>query len=197
MTTDALAKLYDRLKPFERLPLIVAATARGDKVEADRLAESAPRIHVSLPDYWGIADGLMRLSVSHLMVQLDLTVVFCLAADMVDKLDATDSGKKKKAERNRFWTILRLVAFRICVGADAWKRLCGELKIEPEMVLGHLPGYYAIQLVEKAARPYAFTPEEAAAYLRKSGGEGAELPTVEAAAKEMREFIDRRIRWWD
>jgi hypothetical protein len=89
-----------------------------------------------------------------------------------------------------------MVAYRICVGTDAWKRLCGELKIEPEMVLGRLPGYHAIQLAEEAARPYAFTPEEAAAYLLKSGGEGVELPTVEGSAKEMREFIDQRIAWW-
>ena len=33
MNTNGLAKLYDRLTPKERLPLILAASARGDEAE--------------------------------------------------------------------------------------------------------------------------------------------------------------------
>jgi hypothetical protein len=191
MTTDSLAKLYDRLRPFERLPLIIAAMNRGDDVEADRLVQSAPRIHVRLADYYGLADGLMRVTFSHMIVHFDLIVRFVLAAATVEKLEGTDVGKRKKAEKD-----LRMLGYRICVGADAWKRLCSEVKVEPEMLLGHLPGYGAMRAAEETARMFALTPEEAAACLRKSEGEEAELPTVEGSAKEMRQFIDERRVWW-
>ena len=37
MNTNGLARLYDRLTPRERLPLIMAASARGDEMERERL----------------------------------------------------------------------------------------------------------------------------------------------------------------
>ena len=43
MNTESLAKLYDRLTPFERVPLIAAAVSRGDEVERDRLVRSAAK----------------------------------------------------------------------------------------------------------------------------------------------------------
>jgi hypothetical protein len=42
MNFHRLTKLYDQLTPTERLPLIIAARARGDAVEQARLVESAP-----------------------------------------------------------------------------------------------------------------------------------------------------------
>jgi hypothetical protein len=38
VNTQNLAKLYYRLTPRERLPLIIAAVEGGDQAEADRLA---------------------------------------------------------------------------------------------------------------------------------------------------------------
>jgi hypothetical protein len=58
MNTKVLAKLYDRLTPRERLPLILAASARNDEVEGQRLAQSAPRMALRLPDYHGLGEGL-------------------------------------------------------------------------------------------------------------------------------------------
>ena len=144
----------------------------------------------------GLGDGLMQLTFSHMTAHFDLILRFCLAAATVEKSEGTDAGKREKAEKDRCWRDLRMVAYRICVGADAWRRLCGELKIDPDLLLGRLPGYRAMELAEEAARLYAFTPEEAAAFARKSGGEGAEIPTVEGSAQAMREFIDQRIAWW-
>jgi hypothetical protein len=59
VNTKALSKLYDRLTPWERLPLITAAVERGDDAETHRLSRSAPRLHLSLPDYHGSSDGLI------------------------------------------------------------------------------------------------------------------------------------------
>jgi hypothetical protein len=43
MNLRPLAKLYDRLTPLERLPLLIAAGAHGDQVEQERLNASAPK----------------------------------------------------------------------------------------------------------------------------------------------------------
>jgi len=42
MNTASLARHYDALTPWERWPLLIAAEARADDVEHDRLAQSAP-----------------------------------------------------------------------------------------------------------------------------------------------------------
>ncbi len=83
-----------------------------------------------------------------------------------------------------------------CVEADAWKRLCGELNIDPEALLRDLPCYDTMRRTEEAARLLAGTPEEAMAQLRRLGIEDAEAPTVEEAAKAMRAFIDQCVAWW-
>jgi hypothetical protein len=48
MNTKGLARHYAILTPWERLPLILAASARGDEQERSRLATSAPRVGYQL-----------------------------------------------------------------------------------------------------------------------------------------------------
>jgi hypothetical protein len=76
MNTNCLAKLYDRLTPHERLPLIVAASARDDETERQGLAHSAPCDRFRLPDYHGLAEGLLLLSLFHVTQLLDLAVMY-------------------------------------------------------------------------------------------------------------------------
>jgi hypothetical protein len=78
MNTKCLAKLYDHLTPRERLPLILAASARGDDVEGERLARSAPRMALRLPDYHGLGEGLFLASLFHLIGVLDVAALFWL-----------------------------------------------------------------------------------------------------------------------
>ena len=48
MNTKALAKHYSQLTPEELFRLIMAANARGDKAELDRLANAGQRITLSM-----------------------------------------------------------------------------------------------------------------------------------------------------
>src|SRR5947209_20597717 len=76
MNTNGLARHYDTLTPRERLPLIMAASARGDAVERDRLARSAPREHFSLPDYHGLAEGVLLAALLRGLAVLELAARF-------------------------------------------------------------------------------------------------------------------------
>jgi hypothetical protein len=62
MTTKKLSRYYQTLTPWERLPLIVAASERGDAVEREQLVRSSLRHGFRVPDYWGLAEELDELA---------------------------------------------------------------------------------------------------------------------------------------
>ncbi len=76
MNTKSLSRHYRKLTPEERVALLISATDRGDGDDADQLAASAPSIVLELPNYHGLADGWMLLSMYHMMDKLDLALLF-------------------------------------------------------------------------------------------------------------------------
>lgn len=196
MNTKGLAKLYGLLTPPERLPLIMAAVERGDDAEADRLTRSAPRIHLALPDYHGLADGLNLLSFFHAMGQLDLGLQYWHTSALAAEWEEFVVDEEDEARAERMGACARLAAYRLRVQADAWRRLCDGLKIDPEALLRDLPCYDTLRRTEEAARLLAWTPEEATVQLRRLGAADAVAPTVEGVARAMRAFIDQRVAWW-
>jgi hypothetical protein len=67
--TNRLARHYGNLTPDERFRLIVAAGARGDKLEQDRLVRAGQRITLSVQDHAPYAHALNELA---LLVYLEL-----------------------------------------------------------------------------------------------------------------------------
>ena len=51
MKADAVAKNYGQLTSEERFRLILAAGARGDDAEQDRLARAGQRLTLTMPDH--------------------------------------------------------------------------------------------------------------------------------------------------
>jgi hypothetical protein len=76
MTTNPVSRLYDRLTPRERLPLLIAAARRGDAVESQRLQMSAPRQQFEIADYYPHADAFEEVAHYHLLTVLDLGMHF-------------------------------------------------------------------------------------------------------------------------
>jgi hypothetical protein len=195
MNTTSLAKLYDRLSPRERLPLIVAASGRGDQVEADRLLRSAPRIGYALPDYFGLADGVQNLALFHLLELLDLAAMYWRVS--AAQADAESSpGKEGKVVAARLLATKRMFAFLFTVEADAWKQFCAEMQLDGELLLRGLPGYANLDLTEEEARRSAYSQEEATAWVRRKGNSTEEAVTVEAVVASMQEMVTWRAGWW-
>jgi hypothetical protein len=79
---------------------------------------------------------------------------------------------------------------------DGGRRFCAECKIDPELLLSHLPGYDTVRRTEEAARIMACTPEEATAWLRERGNETVEAPKVETVSASLWAFVNSRAEWW-
>ena len=76
MNTDRLAKHYASLTPAERLSLIMAASARGDEQEWDRLGATAPRLGWQLPHHFGLAMAFLEVCATHRMELLNLATLY-------------------------------------------------------------------------------------------------------------------------
>jgi hypothetical protein len=197
MNTKPLARLYDRLTPRERLPLLLAALHRGDDAEAQSLAGSAPRIQLSLPDYHGLNEGLTLLTFFHVLGQLERGLLYWqLSGTAADWEEFTvDPGEEGRIER--LWKIERLIAYRLGVEADGWTRFCEELHIDGEVLLRDLPCYDTLRRTQLAARALAWSADEAADCLRRLRSGDAVLSTPEGVARGLRKFLEERVAWWD
>jgi hypothetical protein len=198
MNTNGLARLYGKLAPRERLPLIVAAVDRGDDAEADRLSRSAPRRHFGLPDYHGLAEGVQLLVLFHLLHLQERASHYwhCLALLEQDAWLSRD-GQKGRPVEDRLKNVLRTWAYLFVVEADAWRQLAAELQIDQESLLRDAPSYDTLRQTEEAIRLTAFTEQEATEYLRQRGDQEAPPPTVKTTLAGMRAFLDNRVMWWE
>ena len=164
MTTKQLARYYQTLTPWERLPLIVAACQRGDAVEEERVARSAPQNGFQLPDSWGLAEGLDDLAKQYVLKQLDLAVWYWRLTGLMEREPWSRPSRQDQQREERRWQLVRMLAYRFMVRAEGWQLLCAELHLDPEVLPRQLPGYEAVKQMEEVARRVAFSAEEAQAY---------------------------------
>jgi hypothetical protein len=196
MNTNSVAKLYPQLTPRERLPLIFAASARGDEAERDRLVRAAPKKAYQVPHHFGLADGVQMQVMFHLLRMLDVVGMFWLGTWLV--ADAEDfPGPEGKARLGRMRGFVRALAYSFTIHADGWKRFCESWQLDGEELLNSLPGYGTVQAAEEYVRSMAFTAEEATDWIRRSGGNPtANAATAEDVAAGMQAFVERRAEWW-
>lgn len=87
MTASAIAKHYSLLSPEERFRLILAAGARNDDAECDRLVQASGRISLTMSDYSPFAHSFGELALYYYIELLDHASVYLesfVRADLVD-----------------------------------------------------------------------------------------------------------------
>jgi hypothetical protein len=89
MNANAVARHYGRLTAEERFKLIVAAAARGDDAERERLLNAGRRITLAMPDHAPFADAFGELS---------LLIFIELLADAADYLEVFRWADDAQAE---------------------------------------------------------------------------------------------------
>jgi hypothetical protein len=178
MTTNPVSRLYDRLTPRERLPLLIAAATRGDPVELQRLQTSAPKQKWEMRDYVPHADALNEVANYHMLTVLDLGMHFWqwwglwltrgLRNQVADGPGHGRGGQEKAAKEleRRAGCLVRYYAARFVAHVDGWKQFCAELHVDPEAPLDFMIGWDNIVRTESQARELAFTPDDAAWFVR-------------------------------
>ena len=217
MNTKNLAKNYNQLTARERLPLLLAASARGDAVEQHRLMNSAPRIGLSAPHHYRLGEALITAAHLHMMTLLDLAVKYWQWWGLwgwhgLRRETKTDQrrvrGKRAAAtpdtEEVRHRSVMRHHAFLFITYVDGWRQFCADLLIDADALLHCYPGWDMVTQTEKKARENAYSREDAIMFLlcdaTATHGDESEdgeipsippVPTVEGLAKEWHEILDR------
>jgi hypothetical protein len=188
MRTDGLARHYGALTPRERVPLIVAANARGDEAEAARLAGAAPQVCYRLPDYHGLSDGLRLLALQHMAKQLGLAALhWRVCAELARGGWADDDAAFTLEEL--LGAALRL-GRRFLAESEAWDRFCDDRHLDPNGLLAGLPGCEALALAERELRATTASLAEAQAVPGADPAEGFEEPTADDLADELHAALD-------
>jgi hypothetical protein len=196
MNTNGISKLYHQLSSRERLPLILAASARGDDLERDRLARSAPREAFRVPDYFGLADGIQMQAIFHVNQLLDLAAIYWRGSEMLAHAGEFPP-EERKARRKQMRDLVRALAYTFTAHVDGWKRFCEEWKLDGEVLLQSLPGFGTVREAEQSARGMAFTAEEATDWMRRTGDNPTARPiTADDVAARMQAFVESRAEWW-
>ncbi len=185
MNSNHLAQYYDRLTPWERLPLLTAAWARGDTCEGERLTRSAPMHCFRLPHHWGLIEGLYDLAMLYLLQQLDWALTLEQAMAQMELGPSLRPGKAARREK-RLWKAIQALACRFVLNIDGWNLLCAEWPIDLNVMLQKLPGYDSVQRMEKRARLIAGTAVPGA----------GDLETAAEVARSMRDFLETRQAEW-
>lgn len=177
MNTAKLAKHYELLSPDERLPLIIAAFARGDTTEATRLVNSSPMVRMQARDHFPLSSRLERLALRYVARQLDLA-------------GQVSHGLALFADEGETPEFVRVAALLFVVNFDAWQQMCNGFSVTPDAVLRGFAGADAVADAEPRMRRLAFTADEATAWLQQQHGDAMDVPTVAAMAEAMQQALN-------
>lgn len=194
MNARDLTKLYDRLKPCERVPLIIAAARRHDDAERLRLSEAAPKFCVRLPDFFPSALALTESAEFHRITLLDLAARLWQAWGIWGWCAAAD---KEPEDLVRQSGLAQYFAYEFSVHTQAWEAFCAELHVEPDALLDCYPGHDIIVQTREQAKDMAYDFEGATIFLRLCGQDTELPPTVTGIAQALRVMYRERMAWWD
>lgn len=193
MNTNGLARHYDRLTPSERLPLMLAAAARGDEAEHQRLLHSAPRIGYEVPNFYGMGEGLLLATLIQAIRRLDVALMVRKASAMLAEARCSENEDQEQADR--FGGLLRLLAYALTIETAGWRLFCEELKIDPDFLLSDLI-LSGLNNEEELARHLAFTPEEVKTFAQRHAGREVTVKTADTVAAELRRILAKQAGTW-
>lgn len=205
MKIPTLYRKYAAFTPEERFRLILAASARGDEADRDRLEHAAMPVTLATGEHVPWSQAFLELA---LMVYIELLAD---AAEYQDLLhhwayldpDADgDSPSRSLADRCRDVAYARGYFLRTKLAG--WVLFCEARTLPPYLLWEHLPGYDRFRQVADLTQasdtrpPLAFTAEEMTAFLARfcRGDTPPTLFTPAASACELEETFLTRVRWW-
>jgi hypothetical protein len=168
MNANGLAKHYDRLTPEERFRLILAAGARGDQAEQDRLAQAGSRITLSMRDHAPYAEAFDELALLVFIELLEEAARYWEALGWADdasdglgaedaeaeegdetaeesaataEADPADNDGSKRPVALRTLDLALAAGFVLKTKAEGWRVFCERLNVPPLRRLGTPAGF--------------------------------------------------------
>jgi hypothetical protein len=172
MNANGLARLYDRLSIWERIPLLLAADARDDASEYRRLSETAPVRTWQFPEHLLAEQALHVLALIYVGEQLDAAARFLFALWQLGGDDDPDAEE---------WLLAaNACAYFFAANADAWRRFCAGLDIEAgALTAANHPAWF-LPYCEEHMPAYAPTAEALQARFQASGWNTSPLVTADS-----------------
>jgi hypothetical protein len=204
MNPKTLVRQYDQLTGEERFLLSIAAGARGDRVEQERLQYAAKRIVFSMGDQAPYAGAYDELALLFYIELMDQAAVCSESLHRVhetrDDFGVEDEGESEEPneagaanEEDQFeWTTaIRMLdialadGFMFKVKADGWRLWCEQKGIPPFTLWEMLPGFDRVMLAIKLTEGTdelpgpAFLPQGMVRWLNKIKPKDGRFATVE------------------
>jgi hypothetical protein len=186
MRANAVAGHYALLTPEERFRLIVAAGARVDTAEQDRLAAAGRRLTLGVSDHFPFALAFNELA---LALFADLLAA---AADYLEALHLADSlspfaddepspgaesrgdesaGAEDGADRVTTWgqslDLALALGYTLKAKGDGWKLFCERMGVPPFAAWDGWPGCDRLHRALALAEDLAFSPEGMVRWLQR------------------------------
>lgn len=187
MNPNAISRHYEKLTPRERLPLIMAADARGDVTEYQRLVQSASRCQFTVPDHFPLAMAFQEVANVHLIELLAVAAAYW----------ASSAHMKNETDGGRSLDLYRLLGYRFKVLWDAWCEVVEELRIDPNAYFRLTLGFGMLELTVQATAQGTISPDEADQCIRR-GTQNARSSAirVEREAQSLRDVFKARAAFW-
>ena len=193
MSANGLARLYGRLTIWERIPLLLAAEARGDEAEYRRLFNSSAPRAWRFPEHLLAEQALHVLALIYVGEQLDAAASYFFALWKMgdpDELGPRDWHLKADS-----------CAYFFAANLDAWRRFCSGLGIAPEALTAANHRGRFLHFCEARMPANAPTLEGLQVRLGESGPDAAQLVTADSLLagwrgllQEMTHHAPREVR---
>jgi hypothetical protein len=225
VNASAVAKHYDRLTAEERFRLIVAAGARGDAAEQERLRAAGQRITLSMSDHAPFAHAFDELDLLVFIELLEAAADYFDAfhwaddAEVISEHESNDEPEDDEAEPDvdageaepegedrptagRRLNMALAKGFILKTKGDGWKLFCEWMNVPPFAAWEGLPGFDRVQRALQLAERAAFVPDGMVRWLNSVRPDGKPEATVEGLisaeklADALEELFRQRVAWW-
>jgi len=131
MRKRTLEQLYGRLKPGERIPLLLAAEQRQDQTEYQQLFDASPIQNWYLPEHLMAELSLHVLTLTYVTQQLEAAGIVFFALFQMNQQPSSDLDRMGEA-----------AAYFFTINAQGWKGFCNQLGISSGvLVQGNYDGW--------------------------------------------------------
>lgn len=196
MNTKVIERQYEKLRPEERVALIMAATARGDDYDRERLLSSTPSVGVQRADTFPVSQALLEVTLQENGEQLSLAARFWQAQWAADDMRGDPKNGARVAR------LARVYGYLVVTYAAGWELFTAARLLTPAAAtsfVATLPWREMLADSRRFAAAIAATAAEVEEYFRASAEpcrEPGAVLTAESHAASLEKVYAARLAFW-